>query len=829
MNNRLSIRLFILILLLFLLCPFSVFAESSDVVELFLSGSLSLLVPEEGHLDYSYTVYYLHADGSVSEAGDASFDVSSLPSGVVFNVNTAVATVYDNAVEGDRFVLTVYPGEKDHRVSLKSYTVEISDNLLSNGDFREFPEMAGWDLKNSSPFSLVGSELTFHSGENAFSDHFLTRSDTVSLRADTLYELSFEYRTPEADSFGETDISMYTPGFAAVVYVTNPSSSDWTSVRVPLHPEQDGNYLISLVFSYDGRVTPVSVRSVTLRRSLPAPSSIAAFLPQTVNLPRRESLRVPISLTVLDQEGHPSSAALSFHLSPESPHITVTDTEIIVERGAAAGLYTITAQAVKYPSVSAVFSLTLTDSGIAGGDFELENSADSWIAAGNGDYHLVRGDNNTYAVFTPNADIGVLYNNAYVSFKKNESYVFSADLRQKFSDAQAYITFILEDSADPENLVLCAYFDLTNEWKNYKATFTPEIDLEGRFIVAVNVPDGFDEQAVYMDNIASYPALIMAENVRIYGTAVRGSIMTGQFDFVNNFDGESASITNWALADTIDGPYKTLSYSNVAEIELTEDMEGKYLRFEVTPLSLTAGIIGDTVYSVPVLVQSKPTSSRVHPSRGNSSANNPPPPIRHDTPDFLNPLKPSSLQDMTKPFGDMHDHWAERSVSLLASAGVVSGYSDGTFDPERYVTRAEFCAFLMRSMQMDDGIYGGRFSDVAPQSWYAGIIQTMDNCALIHGTDSSSFSPNAPITREQIITILMRTYGLLTDDTATHEVPAFADAESIAPYARPSVGSACFLGILQGDGQNLLPASPATRAEAVTLLFRLLEVLEKTH
>ncbi len=826
MNICFPLRLLSLMLLLLLLCPFVVFAESSDVVELFLSGSFSLLIPDEGSLDYSYTVYYLHTDGSLSEAKDASFDVSPLPSGVSFNGNTAIATIYDTAVEGDSFVLTVYPGESGLTASPKSYSVEISDNLLSNGDFREFPEMTGWDLKNSSPFSLVGNELTFDFSEGSSSDHFLTRSDAVQLNADTLYELSFEFRAPKAAASDETNISVDTPGFAAVVYITNPSSADWTSVHVPLHPKQDGNYLISLVFSYDGQITPVSVRSVSLRRSLPAPSSIAVSLPQTVNLPRRASLCLPISLTVLDQEGHPSSAALSFFVSPESSYITVTDTDITIERGAKAGVYTITAQAVKYPSVSTVFSLTLTDSGIDGGDFELENSADSWIAGGSGDYYLIHEVNNTYAVFTPNADIGVLYNNAYVSFDENESYVFSADLRQKFSDVQAYVTFILEDSADPDNLVLCAYFEPTSEWKNYKAVFTPETDLEGRFIVAVNVPDGFDEQSVYMDNIASYPALITAENVRIHGSAVRGSIVTGQFDFVNNFDGESASITNWALSNSIDGPYKTLSYSNVEDLELTEDMEGKYLRFEVTPLSLTAGIIGDTIYSEPLRVQSRPSATRgVH----HTSANDPPPPVRHDMPKFLNPIKLSSLQEIVNPFRDMAGHWAEHAVSQLASSNVVAGYNDNTFDPERYVTRAEFCAFLIRAMQMDAGIYSGRFSDVAPQSWYAGVIQTMDNCGLINGTDNFNFSPNAPITREQIIVILIRTYALLTGDTTIHELPSYADVESISPYARPFVASACFLEILQGDGQKLLPTAFATRAEAVTLLYRFLEVLEKTH
>lgn len=814
MKRRITAVIFILALLITSAC---VFAE--DVGVPVLLGPRSLFIPASGSCDYHYTAARMTSDDTVTDAPDRRLSAASLPDGVTFEAASGTVTVDSSALPGSQVILLSGDGGSE-----STHTLFLTDNLLTNGDFTDLPVMTGWDLKNSSALSCRNGIVSFEA--NTYSTFLLTQAQTIDLSGDTLYEVSFELYTGEATGEPMRARSELIAS-SAVVYVEAPNADDWTRVSASFRPESDGPYLFSVAVTTEDLLPPViCLRNMTLRQVSKAPSSIAAFPPQAVNCPQTDYITIPYEIFVLDQEGEPIPSPIGFSVSPETPCLIVGDTSLTLIRGLETGVYTVTAYAEDAPDVRTTFAVNVTDTGIDNGSFEAEKSADSWLSAGDAEYMILSDGGNHYAAFTPHADIGALYNNAYVSFRKGESYVFSADLRHRYSDAETFITFIIEDSADPDNLVLAAYFETSTQWTTYKAVFTPEEDISGRFIVAAQIPDGNDEQTVYMDNITAEPADIRADHVRIYGLAARGSQVSGMFDFVNNFDGESASITNWSLASDPAGPYKTLSYSNVADIEITEDMEGRYLRFEVTPISLTAGIVGETVYSTPVYIRPHGQSAiRIKEETDAPPASSPT--ERRRT--LLSDIAPVVLGSATDAsfFSDTENHWCKDDITLLSSAGIIAGYEDGSFRPDMPVTRAEFCAFLMRALSLESGIYEGRFSDVSPQSWYAGVIQTMINCSLVRGTGDDTFSPNALITREQIAALLMRVFSLRNVPLTASELRS-SDSDAVSPYARTFVSSAASFGILTADGDGFLrPTAPATRAEASAMLARALRILEK--
>ena len=77
-----------------------------------------------------------------------------------------------------------------------------------------------------------------------------------------------------------------------------------------------------------------------------------------------------------------------------------------------------------------------------------------------------------------------------------------------------------------------------------------------------------------------------------------------------------------------------------------------------------------------------------------------------------------------KSFDDMGGHWAEQSVKALASNDMIDGTGDGMFSPDSQMTRAEFLKLIVSMFKLDSSRYGGAYSDISGDEWYADYIQT---------------------------------------------------------------------------------------------------------
>ncbi|HEY8449699.1 MAG TPA: S-layer homology domain-containing protein, partial [Bacillota bacterium] len=180
-------------------------------------------------------------------------------------------------------------------------------------------------------------------------------------------------------------------------------------------------------------------------------------------------------------------------------------------------------------------------------------------------------------------------------------------------------------------------------------------------------------------------------------------------------------------------------------------------------------------------------------------------------------------------FRDMAGHWAAQVVAALASRGVIQGYPDGTFGPERSVTRAEFATLLVRGLRTERQLpdvgeplpFADR--DVIP-AWAAGSIGVAARQGLLGGYEDGTFRPERPITREEAAVILSRLPEVA--EVAPDPI-AYTDADAISAWARLGVVLASGAGLVEGypDG-SFRPQAPITRAEAAALIERLLGVLQ---
>lgn len=199
---------------------------------------------------------------------------------------------------------------------------------------------------------------------------------------------------------------------------------------------------------------------------------------------------------------------------------------------------------------------------------------------------------------------------------------------------------------------------------------------------------------------------------------------------------------------------------------------------------------------------------------------------------------------------DINGHWAEKDITKLIENGAVSGFSDGTFRPNNTITRAEFVKVIVRMFDLqatngtNQGIYYEdtyREDPLKPgvwesRHWAVDEINIATNLGIVNGTGSNKFSPNAPITREQMAMIIHNLIYTATpfplqelSNTALDKiliVNKFNDASSIHGGATDKINTLVLLNIMQGDKNGYFkPKSHATRAEAAAILSR---VLNKT-
>ncbi|NOV03592.1 S-layer homology domain-containing protein [Paenibacillus planticolens] len=180
-----------------------------------------------------------------------------------------------------------------------------------------------------------------------------------------------------------------------------------------------------------------------------------------------------------------------------------------------------------------------------------------------------------------------------------------------------------------------------------------------------------------------------------------------------------------------------------------------------------------------------------------------------------------------KTFDDMIGHWAKQDVEQLASKLIIAGTSDRTYTPEMQVTRAQFAALLVRGLGLPEEAGLNVFTDVAATQWYASEVNTAAKYGLVQGVAEGQFNPDAQITREQMVVMMMKAIGLVqgtsTSNASSMNI-SFADQAMISDYARNSVAAAAAQGLIQGKTEtDFAPQDVATRAEAAVIIKRVLQ------
>ena len=172
-------------------------------------------------------------------------------------------------------------------------------------------------------------------------------------------------------------------------------------------------------------------------------------------------------------------------------------------------------------------------------------------------------------------------------------------------------------------------------------------------------------------------------------------------------------------------------------------------------------------------------------------------------------------------FSDVpEDAWYHDNVMDAANNGYVSGMGDGTFNPLGFTTRAQFAAMIANAMGYEaDPDVESAFPDVADDYWGKAAINFCYQNEIITGYDDGTFLPEKTITRQEAAAILNNAFELAEKYGISDEL--FPDDSAISTWAEDHVYAAKAAGLMKGDADtgNFRPTSTITRAEAASILM----------
>ncbi|KWX71921.1 S-layer homology domain-containing protein [Paenibacillus jilunlii] len=187
---------------------------------------------------------------------------------------------------------------------------------------------------------------------------------------------------------------------------------------------------------------------------------------------------------------------------------------------------------------------------------------------------------------------------------------------------------------------------------------------------------------------------------------------------------------------------------------------------------------------------------------------------------LVSTLMPHMVFGEAAQFKDIAGSYAQKEIQSLAEAGIISGYEDNAFKPNKAMSRAELAKIIVLSLGLKvNGDQAAPFKDVDSKSWYRGYVGALVESGITEGTSATTFSPNSSVTREELVVFFIRAFGL--EDTAK-KLPVdskLSDISEVSEWAKAQVSLAFKNGFINGvqGSDGTLKFKPKEHAERQAL------------
>ena len=177
----------------------------------------------------------------------------------------------------------------------------------------------------------------------------------------------------------------------------------------------------------------------------------------------------------------------------------------------------------------------------------------------------------------------------------------------------------------------------------------------------------------------------------------------------------------------------------------------------------------------------------------------------------------SAANTTTRKATDFRDYdrtaWYAEAVSAAVDNGLLYGKSSSIIDPNGDMTRAEMAAIINRSFGCYKAADISQYKDVSKSKWYYKDVALAVQMGTYNGRSSSTMAPDAPITREEAMTVVARALELDYDSYSKTDLSKFSDRNKISNWALPYVRAMIGADYIHGRTKGLEPLDNITRAE----------------
>ena len=186
----------------------------------------------------------------------------------------------------------------------------------------------------------------------------------------------------------------------------------------------------------------------------------------------------------------------------------------------------------------------------------------------------------------------------------------------------------------------------------------------------------------------------------------------------------------------------------------------------------------------------------------------------------------SAANTTTRKATDFRDYdrtaWYADAVSAAVDNGLLYGKSATVIDPNGDMTRAEMAAIINRSFVCYAKADISKYKDVSKDKWYFEDVAMAVQMGTYNGRSNSSMAPDAPITRQEAMTVVARALELDYDSYSKAELTQFSDAGKVSNWAMPYVRAMVGADYIHGRGKVLAPQDNITRAEFAQIFYNII-------
>lgn len=174
------------------------------------------------------------------------------------------------------------------------------------------------------------------------------------------------------------------------------------------------------------------------------------------------------------------------------------------------------------------------------------------------------------------------------------------------------------------------------------------------------------------------------------------------------------------------------------------------------------------------------------------------------------------------------------SIQQVVNAKWMTNFADGNFYPERFISRAELAAIMVKVFRLDKRQAVSKENVVTPDvpssHWAYNPIQIVLKTEIMKGYRGNLFFPNQRVTKAEALAIFAQAYGVFQfpNETVNEILSSYPDAASIPTWSRQAIATVITEGFINTDSQgNILPLSPMTRGDIAYVLSKYLQRQQK--